>query len=274
MNTALDINLFIQALLVNGIIAVLAYFAKAVSKSGILGGLIVGIPIYTFMGWQGFVILFSFFLIGTLATKWGYQKKKEMGLAEKNEGQRGISNVLAKCLAGVIFACLILLFKDKRLIFFSTIAFVGSFAAGTFDTVSSELGQLYGKRCFTIIPLREVSRGTEGAISYIGTLTGILGALLISLIYFTCFFLFINNYPISISHSSIAIYFSVTVILGALLSNLLESILGSLLESKGKINKFITNFLNTLFGGIFSFLFFFIFYPLLYWIFAGVNFIN
>ena len=137
-----DINLFIQALIVNGIIAVLAYFAKAVSKSGILGGLIVGIPIYTFMGWQGFVILFSMFAFGTLATKWGYQKKKEIGLAEKNEGKRGFSNVLAKCLAGVIFAFITYITRDnphREISFFSLLAFVGSFAAGAFDTVSSEI---------------------------------------------------------------------------------------------------------------------------------------
>lgn len=255
MSPALDINIFIQALIINGIIAVLAYLAKAVSKSGILGGLIVGIPIYTFMGWQGFVILFSMFAIGTIATKWGYQKKKEMGLAERNEGQRGISNVLGKCLAGVIFAFLCFLFKKNDLRLFEP-AFIASFAAGAFDTVSSELGQLYGTPgcTYTIIPFKKAKNGTEGAVSLEGTFAGCVAALII---YLSAIFLLLTvtrNDNDAIGKTSLFLLFFICTIGGAILSNLLESILGSVLESKKIINKFVSNFLNTLFGGIFTIL--------------------
>ena len=260
MTSTIDMNLFIQALLVNGIIAVIAYFAKVVSKSGILGGLIVGIPIYAFMGWQGFVILFSMFAIGTLATKWGYQKKKEMGLAEKNEGQRGISNVLGKCLAGVIFAvCSSFFPKNNAFFLVFRLAFLGSFAAGAFDTISSELGQLYGKKCYTLIPFRKVEKGTEGAVSLEGTVAGILGGTSIVLIGLIIgLFLVLENDYQRILFGVMAL---VGILLGITLSNIIESVLGSKFESKKLLNKFTTNFLNTFLGGVLSALSFFtIFY--------------
>ena len=253
---------FLWALLINGIIAALGYYKKAVSTSGLWGGLLVGIIIYTILGIPGFMILFLFFALGTLATKWGYSRKKAMGLAEKNEGKRGFSNVIGKCGAGTLFALGIIPFihnqYDRPFIDAFFLMFAGSFAAGTFDTVSSEIGQLYGKTCYTLIPFKKVPRGTEGAMSLEGTAAGIIGAAIIGLISSIAF-----SYPSISSGDFILIKLgTLFCVMGAFCSNLVESLLGTMFESKGKIGKTLSNFINTLLGGIFAWLTFVLFFIL------------
>ena len=230
---------FLEAIFINGIIATAAYFTKMVRKSGIIGGLLVGIPIYYFLGYRGFPILFTMFILGTLATKVGFKSKLEKGLAEEAGGARGFKNAIAKCLPGVCFA-LGTFFSDEYSGFFfqaMALGFVTSFATGAFDTVSSELGQVYGKRAFTLIPIRRVKPGTEGAVSLEGTGAGMIAAVIIILL----------GFALNLVGSGKAIFIAVSC---AFIANLVESILGSQLEQKQLLGKFETNLINTILGGI------------------------
>jgi uncharacterized protein (TIGR00297 family) len=256
---------FLWALLINGIIAALGYYKKAVSTSGIFGGLLVGIIIYTILGIPGFMILFLFFTLGTLATKWGYSRKKAMGLAEKNEGKRGFSNVIGKCGAGTLFAICMLPFMknpsatdtfDYPIASMLAMMFSGSFAAGTFDTISSEIGQLYGKTCYTLMPFKKVPRGTEGAMSLEGTLAGIIGTIPIAFFSAVIFFDNLMNVDASI----VLVDIPLIIIAGAFASNVVESLLGTFLEAKGKIGKTGSNLINTFLGGVFSLVFAMLFF--------------
>jgi uncharacterized protein (TIGR00297 family) len=234
---------FLEAIFINGIIATAAYFRKLVRKSGIIGGLLVGIPIYYFLGYRGFPVLFAMFLLGTLATKVGFKTKQEKGLAEEEGGARGIKNVIAKCLPGVCFA-LAASFTDSDSGFFfeaMILGFITSFATGAFDTVSSELGQVYGKRAFTLIPPRRVKPGTEGAVSLEGTIAGLIAAIVIILL----------GYWLILAHCPMQFITAFFIpLVAAFVSNLVESILGSQFEQKQLLGKFGTNLINTIFGGI------------------------
>jgi uncharacterized protein (TIGR00297 family) len=239
----MDINhSFFMALIINGVIAAAAYFTKVVKKSGIIGGLLVGIPIYYFLGYRGFLILFAMFLLGTLATKVGFKTKQGLGLAEPDEGARGFKNVIAKCLPGVCFAFASSFVLEYNGFFFKAmiIGFVASFAAGAFDTVSSEIGQVYGKRAFTLIPLKRVKPGTEGAVSLEGTIAGLIAAIIVILL---GYWLILSNCPMPFRK---AFYFP---IIAVIVSNIIESILGSQLEQKHLLGKFGTNLTNTVLAG-------------------------
>jgi uncharacterized protein (TIGR00297 family) len=228
-----------ESLLVNGIIAGIAYYTKTVRRSGVIGGLIVGIPIYFFLGYHGFLILFSMFILGTLATKVGYKTKQEKGIAEEAEGARGFKNAIAKCLPGVFFAAGVW-FGDWDSGTFARLmglAFVASFATGAFDTVSSELGQVYGKRAFTLIPIRRVNPGTEGAVSLEGTVAGLIAAVLIIFL----------GYGMHLLGDKKAILIA---IISAFISNLVESMLGSQFEHRQLLGKFESNLIMTILGGI------------------------
>jgi uncharacterized protein (TIGR00297 family) len=237
------------ALIINGIIAAIAYFTKAVQKSGIIGGLIVGILIYYFLDYRGFLILFAMFLLGTLATKVGFKTKQALGLAESDEGARGLKNVIAKCLPSVVFALIVWIADksgaDYNTFFFKSmlLGFIAAFATGAFDTVSSEIGQVYGKHPFTLIPPKRVKPGTEGAISLVGTLAGLIAAIIVILL----------GYWLILSQLSKpmpfwkAFYFP---LIAVIIANLVESVLGSQLEQKQLLGKFGTNLINTILAGM------------------------
>jgi uncharacterized protein (TIGR00297 family) len=65
---------------------------------------------------------------------------------------------------------------------FRNILIYVSIAVALADTLSSELGVFFGGRTYSIIGLRMVSPGLSGGISFMGTLSGLLGAGFIGLL--------------------------------------------------------------------------------------------
>lgn len=237
----------LYAILVNGIIAAIAYYTKVVQKSGIIGGLIVGILTYYFLGYQGFVLLFTMFVLGSLATKVGFKSKQALGVAESDDGARGLSNVMSKCLPSVVFALVAWIADitgaDYNGLFFKSmlLGFVASFATGAFDTVSSEIGQVYGKQPFTLIPPKRVKPGTEGGISLVGTIAGLVAAIIIILL---GYWLLLSKCPMPFRKA-----FKYPLI-AVIIANIIESILGSQFEQKKLLGKFGSNLSNTIIAGM------------------------
>ena len=106
-----------------------------------------------------------------------------------------------------------------------------SLSSATADTLSSELGNVYGKKFYNIVNFKKDVRGLNGAVSFEGTMIGITGSILIALIYtvpagFTIDFLWI--------------------VIAGTIGNLTDSVLGATLERKHILNNDAVNFLNTL----------------------------
>jgi uncharacterized protein (TIGR00297 family) len=160
------------ALIVTALFAALAYAFGMVSRSGALGGFVVGTAIYTSLGPRGFAVLALFVVGGSLLTRLGYGRKQSSGTAEAGSGRRGARNALANC--GVAVACALIAAATSSDAF--TAAFVASLGAAFADTAESEVGQLYGRAPRLITTLREVPPGTDGAVSIPGTLAGIAAA--------------------------------------------------------------------------------------------------
>jgi uncharacterized protein (TIGR00297 family) len=215
------------ALSINISFGILAYYLKTVSKSGFIGGVVIGTVIYLCLGPAGSLILFTFFSLGSWASKHKYTWKALRGVAQENKGRRGSKHAIAKGGVGLVMAIMALL-TDTPEIF--TIAFVAAFATATFDTISSELGQIYGKRPFLITTMRPAPAGTDGAISVEGTILGVLSATFISM---EAYLLHLINLR------SIAI-----VIIAAFAGTTVESILGATIERKKWVSNEVVNFIN------------------------------
>jgi uncharacterized protein (TIGR00297 family) len=158
-----------MAAIVNLAATAAAWAAGTVSVSGGIVGAILGVALWLFGGWQSFAILLLFFVLGSGATKLGYASKAARGIAQERGGRRGARNAIANCAVPVFFAFLAAATPDGDLF---RIAAVAALATAAFDTVSSEIGQVWGKRPFLPTTLRRVPPGTEGAISVEGTLAG------------------------------------------------------------------------------------------------------
>lgn len=217
----------VAALGINISFGLLAYYLKTVSKSGFIGGVVVGTIIYLCLGIGGFLILFTFFALGSWSSKHKYKWKASHGVAQENRGRRGLKHAVAKGGVGLIMAIMALL-TDMPEIF--KIAFVAAFATATFDTISSELGQIYGKRPILITTMKSVPVGTDGAISVEGTILGMLSAALIgaeaSLLHI-------------ISPSAIII-----VVIAAFMGTTIESVLGATIERRKWMSNEVVNFIN------------------------------
>jgi uncharacterized protein (TIGR00297 family) len=164
----------LTALLVTAALAALAYALGMVSRSGALGGLLVGTIVYAGLGQPGFVVLALFVVGGSVLTRLGYRSKQRAGTAQEHGGRRGARNALANCAVAVV--CAILARATGSGLF--TVAFVASLGAAFADTSESEVGQLFGRAPRQITTLRKVPPGTDGAISLPGTLAGIAAACL------------------------------------------------------------------------------------------------
>ena len=253
-NEPFSLQVVFQGFIISLAMGVLAYFLKTISISGVIGGVIFGTIIYSATGLAGFIIPLSFFIIGTLATKHGYRKKLEMGIAQEEGGRRGAKHALANILAGTIFAVMFAIFINiLEFSFFFFIAMIGSFATAAADTTSSEMGQVYGKKPINPLTFKSVPPGTEGAISKEGTLWGILASAIIAI---TGIAFWLKSW--SISESLIGF---LSICIGAFIGNMLESLIGA--AGGKRLNNEVLNFLNTLIGGFVSGALFLIFMNIL-----------
>jgi uncharacterized protein (TIGR00297 family) len=157
------------ALLVTAAFTVLAYALGMISRSGAIGGLLVGTTIYASLGPRGFAVLALFVVGGSLLTRFGYRRKQRTGTAQDQGGRRGARNAIANCAVAV--SCAVLAAATGLELF--TIAFVASIGAAFADTSESEIGQLFSRTPRMITTLRKVSPGTDGAISIAGTIAGV-----------------------------------------------------------------------------------------------------
>jgi uncharacterized protein (TIGR00297 family) len=221
------------AVLVNVALAGAAYAARTVDWSGVIAGFLVGFLIYLFLDWRGYLLLLTFFIIGSACTKFGYKRKAAAKLAQENKGRRGMRHALAN--AGVATACALFAALTPHPVVFA-LAFAGAFATAAADTASSEIGQLLGRRTFLITTFRPVPRGTEGAVSLEGTLAGVLASLLIAALGAALGLFSWKGVP--------------AVVLAAFVGTTFESLVGAALEKRQLLDNEALNFLNTLVGAL------------------------
>ncbi|MBA4379593.1 MAG: DUF92 domain-containing protein [Anaerolinea sp.] len=161
------------------IIAFLAYRAHSLSRSGACAAVLVGTLIFGLGGWQWAIILLTFFISSSVLTR-SFRKRK-LALNEKFEkgGQRDAAQVLANGAVASLFAGLYFFFPQAT---WPWLAFAASMAAVNADTWATELGVLNPTPPRLITNGKPVDKGASGAISLIGTLSALAGAVLIAIL--------------------------------------------------------------------------------------------
>lgn len=213
------------------IIAGIAYsvLAKKLTVSAALTGGILACLIYFAVGYTGVAMMSLFFILGSAATSWQKYKKLANATRVETENGRSVLQVLANAGAAGIAGIVILSYPSFD--YLALPAMAAAFASATADTLSSELGMVYGKQFFNIVSFRSDRCGMDGVISLEGTLIGILGSGMIAAIYALGYGWNMNFY---------------FIVIAGTVGNLTDSILGAVLERKGIIGNDMVNFLNTL----------------------------
>jgi uncharacterized protein (TIGR00297 family) len=196
------------------------------------GGLI-GMLLYEAAGFTAIAMMAAFFILGTAATSWKAATKAALGIAEDNQGRRTALQVLANAGTAAILAIYILLLPEKTALL--QVMMAASFSAAAGDTLSSELGNVYGTRYFNIITFKKDLRGLNGVVSLEGTLAGILGSTVIAAIY-SVGFGWNNSF--------------IWILAGGIAGNLADSVMGATLERSRQLDNDMVNFINTATGAL------------------------
>ena len=242
-----SLNPWLVGVGLNTVLLAIVGFApkKLLTLSGLFhaGGL--GVLLWGSLGWQGYVVVVFYFLVGSAVTRVGMAEKEAEGIAEKRSGARGPENVWGSALTGALCALGTLVVPAvyqtegtrQFVVSLLLLGYVASFSTKLSDTCASEVGKAYGRRTFLITTLQAVPRGTEGAVSLEGTLAGVVASAAIAV--FGWAVGLIN--PIGIGWC----------VLAAFVATNLESVIGATLQTKvGWLTNEVVNILNTLIGAI------------------------
>ena len=124
-------------------------------------GILFGSMVVVGVGWQGYVLLLTFYLLSQLSTFFGGRVKRRRGIAEPDGGKRGVGSVFSKGFLPALFSLV------------SPLAFVAALTVYAADTVASEVGKASGGKAHLLFRKKPVPHGTVGAVSLAGTLAGL-----------------------------------------------------------------------------------------------------
>jgi uncharacterized protein (TIGR00297 family) len=223
----------VLGLAVNGALALLAWLLRSIDGPGALTAIAIGTAITAGLGLPGLLLMISFFVLGTAATRLGYRVKAARGIAQERGGARGWRHALAN---GAVPALLALLagMAPPGLRDLLALAYAAAVATAAADTCSSEVGKAYGRRTFLITSLQPVAPGTEGAVSLEGTLGGFAGALAVG--------------AVGVSAGLFGWTAAALVGVAGLIGSLAESVIGSYAGRRGWLDDNLLNAANTAIG--------------------------
>jgi len=240
LEPALGATEIVAALAVTVALGAVSYALGTASIAGMLTGILLGLVTIVLGGYGWFAVLIAFFAIGGLSTKFRYERKKELGVAEDNDGARGSGNVLgnaAVALAAVLgyaASTATLLPGDLEASLF-LFAFAGSISTAMSDTLSSEIGSIFD-RPRLITTLEPVEPGTDGGVTWQGELAGLLGAAIVAALAYAVF-------------PEVDTVGAAIVVAAGFIGMTVDSLLGATLEGTVLGNQGV-NFLATLSGAV------------------------
>ncbi len=208
----------IFVLIVLLIFSAISFKRRLLDRDGTIIANIMGLAIYLLGGISSFLTVLLFFTVAELATKVG-----RSAIGSEHE-RRTIGNIMGNGAPALIALAL-----------GSNIAFYGAIAAALSDTLSSEIGLLSKRKPRLITNFKEVEPGTDGGVTVLGFLAGLIGAFFIAAI---GAFIYKN------------IFIVIIITISGFIGCIIDSILGAAFEIRGILNNTQVNFLGSASGAL------------------------
>ncbi len=222
----------------------LAYVAKIADISGLLSATLVGVLIIAFTNVWWFLLLLTFYMLGGGFTKYKYEYKKSLGIAQGKGGARGYRNVFSNSIFAIAASiCYTIFYDPQEVSHLFLYIYLGSVATATGDTLASEVGTTYKGSPRMITTLKKVEPGTDGGVSTLGETASLLGSLVIAI--FAVLFGVIAVDPNRLCLIGMAI-----VVVSGFVGTNIDSLLGATLQQRGILSNNGVNVASTLAGGL------------------------
>ncbi len=231
-----DTVYLMEVLIFSFVLGYLAYRARIADISAMLSATLLGVVIIVSSELSWFFILLAFFLLGGLFTRYKYNYKLALGIAEGKGGVRGYKNVFSNSLAALSLAIIYGIYPSHGLVILA--AYLGSVATATGDTLASEIGETCKGEPRMITTLKKVRAGADGAVSSLGEGAAFFGSLVIALL---AFVLIKNDFGLIVA-----------VTAGGFIGTNIDSVLGATLQQKGYLSNNGVNLFATISGAIIS----------------------
>ncbi|WP_025144265.1 DUF92 domain-containing protein [Pedobacter jeongneungensis] len=222
------------------IVSGMAYsiLAKKLTVPAACAGAVIAFIIFKAAGLTGIAMMTAFFLMASIASSFGIQRKKRFLDPQEQKNGRTLSQVLANAGVSALVGLVIIVYPQLAGLMLPVLA--AAFASATADTLSSELGVLYGSRFFNVITMKPDECGSNGVVSLEGTLIGLTGSCTIALLH-----AFTYGFGLSF----------LWIVLAGTVGNLVDSVFGALFERRGLMGNDAVNFFSTLSAGLVALLF-------------------
>ncbi len=203
--------------------------------SGTLFAAVFALLLFIFglgLWWFFLAVLADFLILSAIATR---AKDEEKAHIRGYEKLRSWKNVVANGLVPVIIVLLYFMNSVYNIVPQSIIvySFVASVCAITADKFASEFGVLDGEPVM-LLTMKKVKRGKSGAVTWFGTLMGVIASALVGLTIFAI-------------GGSVLIF--AVLIFSGFVGNLIDSVFGYF-EEEGYGNKYTSNLLCSVAGAL------------------------
>jgi uncharacterized protein (TIGR00297 family) len=217
------------------IFAVFGRVVRGVTTGGAISGGAVCFVLLWSAGTGGFFLLLTVFVVTWISTRLGRAHKIRLGTAEAGNGRDALqvyANLGAAAGCALVFG---LVWPDRRLL----VGVAAALAEAAADTVSSEIGQAFGGSPRLVTNWGKVAAGTNGAVTFAGTLAGIAGAITIGLVSVLTGLFAWRVLPICAGAGVVGM--------------IADSFLGATLERRGLLGNNGVNFISTMVAAVMAF---------------------
>lgn len=222
---------FAMGMVCSGLIGLVAFRRGSLSRGGVWGALIVGTAVWGAGGWVWGLLLITFFVLSSLLSHYRPATKQRIADSFAKGHRRDLGQALANGGVGALLAIGSLLYPRPVVL----AAFVGAMAAVNADTWATEIGVLSKRRPRLVTSWRSVDPGMSGAVSALGTLATLAGALAIGLAAVAVLAvdrLFGGVWGIRVAHVQPTAVFALIPVslLAGLIGSLFDSLLGATVQ--------------------------------------------
>lgn len=214
----INISYFILAFILAILISTLSFKLNLLDSGGSAVTFLLALFIFGIGGWKWTVPILAFFVLSSFISKLADKLNSNIAKQIFEKGsRRDYKQVLAN--GGVpLLICAFNKLTSIEIDWY--LVYLLAIAISTSDTWSTEFGTSFAKNAFLITTFKKVDAGISGGISFIGTLGGILGSIVI--VVSGLFF------------AELALNQIFWILIFAFVGNLVDSLLGAIVQVKYK----------------------------------------